>query len=53
MTFTGVPSRSWFLALYMPEPLQRPVAVLMVGIGVVTMARGMRLARRLRSQAAC
>jgi hypothetical protein len=53
MTFTGAPSRSWFLALYVPESLQRPVAVLMIGIGVALLAGGLRLARTLRRQAAC
>jgi hypothetical protein len=38
----GVPARSWFLALYMPEPLQWATAGAMVALGLALMATGLR-----------
>ncbi|GAA1257604.1 hypothetical protein GCM10009677_05100 [Sphaerisporangium rubeum] len=45
----GVPERSWFLALYMPEPLQWPVIIGMISLGLVMVGFGMqslRMAKR-------
>ena len=44
MQLTGVPSRSWFLALYLPQPLQWLTAVAMVALGLALLAAGVRMA---------
>ena len=38
----GVESRSWFLALYMPEPLQWATAGAMVALGLALLVTGLR-----------
>jgi hypothetical protein len=45
MTVTGAPSRSWFLALYVPGPYQRLVAGAMILLGLALLAAGLRAAR--------
>jgi hypothetical protein len=47
MQLTGAPARSWFLALYLPQPLQWITAVAMVALGLVLLAVGMRITGRL------
>ena len=47
MQLTGVPARSWFLALYLPQPLQWLTAVAMVALGLAMLFAGMRLTARL------
>jgi len=44
MQLTGVPSRSWFLALYLPQPLQWLTAAAMVALGLALLAAGVRMA---------
>jgi hypothetical protein len=44
MQVTGVPARSWFLALYLPQPLQWLTAVAMVVLGLALLAAGARMA---------
>jgi len=44
MQLTGVPARSWFVALYLPQPLQWLTAVAMVALGLALLAAGVRMA---------
>jgi hypothetical protein len=44
MQVTGVPARSWFVALYLPQPLQWLTAVAMVVLGLALLAAGARMA---------
>jgi hypothetical protein len=50
MQLTGVPARSWFLALYLPQPLQWLTAVAMVALGLAMLLAGLRIAARLASE---
>jgi hypothetical protein len=48
MKLTEVPTRSWFLALYMPDAYQWPVIAAMLGLGLAMLRVGissLRLAR--------
>ncbi len=42
MKLTETPTRSWFLALYLPEPYQWPVIAAMVALGLVMLRAGLR-----------
>jgi hypothetical protein len=41
----GTPTRSWFLALYVPDPYQWPLIATMVTIGLAMLATGITLVR--------
>jgi hypothetical protein len=43
MQVTGVPARSWLVALYLPQPLQWLTAVAMVVLGLALLAAGARM----------
>ena len=51
MLVTGAPTRSWFLALYVPEPFGWAVAATMTAAGLAMLAIAIRLTRRLRAPA--
>ena len=42
---TGTPTRSWFLALYVPEAYQWPLIAAMVALGLAMLGAGVTLAR--------
>lgn len=44
MKLTEVPSRSWFLALYLPDAYQWPVIAAMVALGLTMLRVGISLA---------
>ncbi len=44
MKLTETPTRSWFLALYLPGPYQWPVIAAMLALGLAMLRAGMRLA---------
>jgi len=44
MKLTETPTRSWFLALYLPDPYQWPVIGAMLVLGLAMLCVGMRLA---------
>jgi len=44
MKLTDTPTRSWFLALYLPDPYQWPVLAAMLALGLAMLRAGMRLA---------
>jgi hypothetical protein len=44
MKLTETPTRSWFLALYLPDPYQWPVIAAMLALGLAMLCGGMRLA---------
>jgi hypothetical protein len=44
MQLTGAPVRSWFLALYLPQPLQWVTALAMVALGLAMLVAGVRMA---------
>lgn len=46
---TSVPSRSWFLALYVPEPFQWPIAGGMAALGLTLLAVGLADVRAARA----
>jgi len=46
MQLTGVPARSWYLALYLPQPLQWLTAVAMVVLGLTLLVAGLRITAR-------
>jgi hypothetical protein len=49
MKLAGTPSRSWFLALYLPDPYQWPALVAMITLGLImfgTAARASSATRR-------
>lgn len=39
----GADVKLWFLALYFPDPLRRPVAILMVLLGIYLLYQAIRL----------
>jgi hypothetical protein len=41
----GTPSRSWFIALYVPDAYQWPLIATMVALGLAMLAAGVTLAR--------
>jgi len=41
----GVSTRSWFLALYAPDPAQWPLIVTMIAIGLALLGAGITLTR--------
>ena len=45
----GVEVKSWFLALYLPEPLQQLTAAAMILLGLAMLGTGLRMARRLQT----
>jgi hypothetical protein len=49
MLLTEVPTRSWFLALYLPPPFSWPTAAVMIAVGLTMLAIAGSTARRLRS----
>jgi hypothetical protein len=44
ITLTGAPTRSWFFALYLPDPCQWPTITAMVVLGLAMLGAGIRLA---------
>ncbi|WP_228641770.1 histidine kinase [Microtetraspora sp. AC03309] len=48
MKLVGSPERSWFLALYLPEPLQWPTIIGMICLGGVMLATGVTLANQAK-----
>ena len=44
MKLSDAPTRSWFLALYLPDALQWPLIAAMVGAGLAMLQAGMSLA---------
>ncbi|HEY7046053.1 MAG TPA: hypothetical protein VH373_02440 [Jatrophihabitantaceae bacterium] len=44
MKLTETPTRSWFLALYLPDPYQWPVIAAMLALGLAMLGAGRRLA---------
>jgi hypothetical protein len=43
MKHTETPTRSWFLALYLPVPYQWPMIAAMLALGLVMLTTGRRL----------
>ena len=48
----GRTSRSWFLALYLPRPLQWPACILMITVGLMILSLVARLLWQARKAAA-
>ncbi len=51
MKLGGSPVRSWFLALYLPAPLQWPVCILMIALGVLILSLVTRMLWQARKAA--
>jgi hypothetical protein len=52
LKLTGAPTRSWFLAAYLPGPLQWPTIAAMLGIGLTMLVTAARLSPVHSSKAA-
>jgi ABC-2 type transport system permease protein len=44
MKLTETPTRSWFLALYLPDAYQWPLIAAMIALGLAMLAAGLSLA---------